>query len=194
MTIEQAFAEHRDVMAEAAKALPRVIARISETLCACVEGGHLILACGNGGSAADAEHLVAELVGRFREERPALRAVALTTGGPTITALANDYGYAHVFRRQIEALAGPKDVLVAISTSGNSENVIEAARTTRERGGRVVALSGSEGGRLAAEADIVLLAPSRTVARIQELHGFCIHAIVEALEARLQDTKRPRLP
>jgi phosphoheptose isomerase len=188
MTIDRAFAEHTQVMAEAARTLPATIERVANALHDCLDQGRSILACGNGGSAADAEHLVAELLGRFRDERPGLRAIALTASGATLTALANDYGYPRVFARQVEALGGPGDVLVAISTSGNSANVLEAAKTLRGRGGKVVALSGGDGGRLATEADVLLLAPSRTVARIQEVHGFCIHAIVEALEARLGRT------
>jgi D-sedoheptulose 7-phosphate isomerase len=185
MTIEQAFSEHARVMADASRALPAVISTVADTIHACLRHGNSILACGNGGSAADAEHFVAELVGRFRRAREALSAVALTASGPLVTALSNDYGYDRVFARQVEALARAGDVLLAISTSGNSANVIEAARAARARTCTVVALTGREGGRLAAEADIVVLAPSIVVSRIQEVHGFCIHAIVEALEARL---------
>ena len=185
MTIEQAFQEHERVMAKSAKSLPPVIAAVADKVLACLSGGHSIFACGNGGSAADAEHLVAELVGRYRDERPGLAAMALTASGPTLTALANDYGYERVFARQIEALAQQGDILFAISTSGNSSNVIEAARAMRKRQGVVIALTGSDGGRLVAEADVVVLAPSRVVARIQEVHGFCIHAMVEALESHL---------
>jgi histidinol-phosphate phosphatase family protein len=186
MIIDRAFAEHLRVMSQASAALGPTLACAANMLCECLQRGHAVLACGNGGSAADADHLVAELVGRFHAERPALRAIALSTSGATVTALANDYGYAHVFRRQIEALAGPGDVLVAISTSGNSENVVEAARALRAKGGTVIALSGATGGRLASEADCLVLAPSITVARIQEVHGFCVHAMVETLEERLR--------
>lgn len=184
-TIEHAFSEHARVMADASRALPPVISQAADLLHACLRRGNSILACGNGGSAADAEHFVAELVGRFRGERRALSAVALTAPGATLTALSNDYGYERVFARQVEGLARAGDVLLAISTSGNSANVIEAARAIRDRGGTIIALTGGAGGPLAAEADIVVRAPSTVVARIQEVHGFCIHAIVEALEARL---------
>jgi phosphoheptose isomerase len=185
MTIEQAFSEHARVMALASRALPPVISRVADTIHACLSGGHSILACGNGGSAADAEHFVAELVGRFRGERRGLSAVALTASGPTVTALSNDYGYDRVFARQVEALARAGDALLAISTSGNSANVIEAARAARARTCTVIALTGADGGHLAAHADIAILAPSTVVARVQEVHAFCIHAIVEALDARL---------
>jgi D-sedoheptulose 7-phosphate isomerase len=185
MTIVAALAEHARVFAEATRTLPPVLSAAADTMHTCVRRGNCILACGNGGSAADAEHLVAELVGRFRDERRALAAVALTASGATVTALANDYGYDRVFARQVEALARAGDILFAISTSGNSPNVIEAARAARARAATVIALTGGEGGRLAAEADIAIIVPATVVARIQEVHGFCIHAIVEALEARL---------
>jgi phosphoheptose isomerase len=185
VTIGEAFAEHARVMADAARTLPPVLSSVADMMQACLRRGSCILACGNGGSAADAEHLVAELVGRFRNERRALSAIALTASGPTVTALSNDYGYDRVFARQVEALLRPGDVLFAISTSGNSTNVIEAARAARARAGTIIALTGDGGGRLAAEADFTVLAPSTAVARIQEVHGFCIHAIVEALETGL---------
>jgi phosphoheptose isomerase len=185
VTIERAFQEHERVMADAAQTLPPVIAAAAARVLRCLFAGHSILACGNGGSAADAEHLVAELVGRYRDERAGLPAIALTGNGPTVTALANDYGYEYVFARQVEALAREGDLLFAISTSGNSPNVIEAARAMRKRHGAVIALTGADGGRLVAEADVAVMAPSRVVARIQEVHAFCIHAIVEALESHL---------
>lgn len=172
-------------MANAARTLPPVIAAVAEKVLACLSGGHSIFACGNGGSAADAEHLVAELLGRYHDERAGLAAMALTASGPTVTALANDYGFERVFARQIEALAREGDILFAISTSGNSANVIEAARAMRGCQGAVIVLTGGDGGRLVAEADVAVIAPSRAVGRIQEVHGFCIHAIVEALESHL---------
>jgi len=143
------------------------------------------MACGNGGSAADAQHLVAELVGRFRDERRALAAVTLMADAATLTALANDYGYEQVFARQIEALAAPGDVLFAISTSGNSANVVRAAAAARARGCAVVGFTGASGGKLAEHADFLVRAPSAVVARIQEVHALCIHAIADALDARI---------
>jgi D-sedoheptulose 7-phosphate isomerase len=191
MTIDAAFTEHARVLAEAARDLPGTLSHVADTMHACFTRGNTLLACGNGGSAADAEHLVGELVGRFRGERKALSAVALTGSGATVTALANDYGYDRVFARQVEALARAGDVLFAFSTSGNSPNVVEAARAARARGCTVVAFTGAAGGRLRAEADIVVAAPSAVVARIQEVHGFCIHAIVEALDHRLRTDAAP---
>jgi phosphoheptose isomerase len=185
--IDEVFAEHARVTARAAQELPPVLERIATATYAGLRGGGKILACGNGGSAADAQHLVAELVGRFREERRALPAIALTADAATLTALGNDYGYERVFARQIEALARPGDVLFAISTSGNSANVVLAARTARELRCTVVALTGARGGELAGHADLLLQAPSSVVARIQEVHTLCIHVIVESLDALIHE-------
>jgi D-sedoheptulose 7-phosphate isomerase len=176
------FGEHGAVVREAAVTLPPVLAQLSKMLQECIASGKKVLACGNGGSAATAQHFVAELVGRFRLERRALAAVALTADPIILTALANDYGYARVFARQIEALGACDDVLMAFSTSGNSPNVVEAAQTARQMGCKVIAFTGDHGGSLASHADVILRAPSRDVARIQEVHDICIHALAEALE------------
>jgi len=191
MSIQQVFAEHSRVAAQAAEQLPAVLERALRAFDACLAGGHKILACGNGGSAADAQHLVAELVGRFRNERRALPAIALSADTAILTALANDYGYERVFARQVEALARRGDLLVALSTSGNSRNVIEAAQSARALGCTVVALTGASGGQLAAHADVLVSAPSAVVARIQEMHTLCIHAIAEGLDALLSERTTP---
>jgi len=186
MSIHEIFAEHAAVAARAAQELPPLLERIVSAVHDCLRGGGKILACGNGGSAADAQHLVAELVGRFGEERRALAAIALTGDAATLTALGNDYGYERVFARQLEALARAGDLLFAISTSGNSANVVRAAQTAHGLGCTVVALTGAAGGQLAAHADLLLQAPSQVVARIQEIHALCIHAVVATLDARLR--------
>jgi len=186
MSIHEIFAEHAAVAARAAQELPPLLERIVSAVHDCLRGGGKILACGNGGSAADAQHLVAELVGRFGEERRALAAIALTGDAATLTALGNDYGYERVFARQLEALARAGDLLFAISTSGNSANVVRAAQTAHGLGCTVVALTGAADGQLAAHADLLLQAPSQVVARIQEIHALCIHAIVATLDARLR--------
>ena len=134
MTIHEVFADHSAVTARAALELPPVLERTVTAVHECLRAGGKILACGNGGSAADAQHLAAELVGRFREERQALPAIALTADTALLTALGNDYGYERVFARQVEALAQPRDVLLAFSTSGNSPNVVQAAQTARRLG------------------------------------------------------------
>jgi D-sedoheptulose 7-phosphate isomerase len=186
MTIPKVFEEHATVVARAAQELPPILARVVTALDDCLRGGHKVLACGNGGSAADSQHLVAELVGRFVVERRALPAIALTADTAILTAVGNDYGYERVFARQVEALAQRGDLLFAISTSGNSPNVVQAAQTARALGCTIVALTGERGGNLAAHADLLIRAPSTVVARIQEVHTLCIHAIAASLDSLLQ--------
>jgi D-sedoheptulose 7-phosphate isomerase len=186
MTINAAFEDHERVLRLAATQLPSTLEGIADELFRCFMRGNKLLVCGNGGSASDSEHLVAELVGRYREERRALPALALSAGGTaTLTAVSNDYGYETVFARQVEALARPGDMLIAISTSGNSPNVLNAVTAARARGCRVVAFTGETGGKVAAIADLLVAAPSRVTARIQEVHGLCIHIICEALDVKL---------
>jgi D-sedoheptulose 7-phosphate isomerase len=183
--IRGTFEEHREVAAAAAHELPQTLERFVAVAVRCLEDGGKILVCGNGGSAADAQHLAAELVCRFRFTRRALAAVALTTDTSALTAIANDLGYEQVFARQVEALARAGDLLVAISTSGSSANVVAAARAARAVGCSVVAMTGRGGGRLAEAADLVVAAPSSVVARIQEVHGICVHVVAQALEDAL---------
>jgi D-sedoheptulose 7-phosphate isomerase len=186
MSFETVFAEHAAVAARAAQQLPAPLERSAALLLECLRREGRILACGNGGSAAQAQHLAAELIGRFQGERRALPAISLTADTATLTSLANDYGYEHVFVRQVEGLARPGDALVAISTSGNSANVVRAAAAARRLGCSVIALTGERGGQLAEHADVLLAAPSTSVARIQEVHALCIHALVAALESALR--------
>ena len=186
MTIHEVFADHSAVTARAALELPPVLERAVAAMHGCLRAGGKILACGNGGSAADAQHLAAELVGRFREERQALAAIALTADTALLTALGNDYGYQRVFARQVEALAQRGDVLLAFSNSGNSANVVEAAHTARRLGCTVIGFTGAGGGELARHADVLLKAPSSTVARIQEIHTLCIHVLCESLDALIR--------
>lgn len=182
MNVEQIFAEHAEAMRASQAVLPSVLDDAILALQACLVRGNKVLACGNGGSAASAQHFVAELVCRFRIDRRALPAVALAADIATLTAIGNDYGYDQLFARQVEALATPGDILVALSTSGNSANVVAAAKTARAAACKVIALTGADGGALAAHADITIRAPSKVVARIQEVHDVCIHALAEALE------------
>lgn len=182
---QRAFFEHRATVERAAISLPVELETASQILRAALDSGNKILACGNGGSAATAQHFVAELVGRFQRERRGLAAVSLTTDTSILSAIANDYGYARVFARQVEALARPGDVLLAISTSGNSANVVDAAIAARKGGCKVVAMTGERGGALVEHANAVLYAPSTCVARIQEIHDICIHVMAEALEDSL---------
>jgi len=149
------------------------------------ESGNKVLLCGNGGSAADAQHIAGELVGQFMIKRQALPAIALTTNTSIITAVANDYGYDEVFSRQIEALANEGDVVVGISTSGNSPNIIKAMKTARMKGATTIGLTGGTGGKLAREADLVLTVPSESTPRIQEAHITIGHIVCELVEKEL---------
>jgi D-sedoheptulose 7-phosphate isomerase len=191
VTIAAAFAEHAAVLEAASRTLVPALERAAAAMSACLARRGTVFACGNGGSASDAQHLVGELVGRFRAERRALAAVALGTDPATLTAVGNDYGFERVFARQLEALARPGDLLVAISTSGNSPNVLAAVAAARAREVTVIALTGAGGGLLAPLADHWLEAPSSVVARIQEVHGLCVHALCEAIDAAVAREGRP---
>ncbi len=193
MSIAKVFEEHAKVTARAAEELPETLERVVQAVHACLRGGHKIFACGNGGSAADAQHLVAELIGRFLHERHALPAIALTADAATLTAISNDYGYERVFARQLEGLATKGDLLFAISTSGNSPNVVQAAQTAHSLGCVVVAMTGERDSKLAAHADrgLLIRAPSAVTARIQEVHSLCIHAIADTLDTLLQQRAHP---
>lgn len=182
MTTLATFEEHAAVIRESAEQLERPLVAAIALIRQCLAQGHKVMACGNGGSAASAQHFVAELVCRFHRNRQALAGVALTADTATLTAIGNDYGYEKLFARQIEALGVAGDVLVAISTSGNSANVVAAALAAREAGCGVVVLTGADGGALAPLADVTLRVPSRVVARIQEVHDVCIHVLAEAFD------------
>ena len=161
------------------------IALACELLREAMADGHKVLLCGNGGSAADAQHIAAELVGRFVAERRALPAIALTTDTSALTAIANDYGYDVVFARQVEALGQPGDILIAISTSGRSKNVLAAAVAARARGMKVIGLAGGTGGELAGACDVAIVAPSSDTARIQECHIAIGHVLCESVDDRV---------
>ena len=150
-----------------------------------------ILSCGNGGSAADAQHFSSELLNRFEMERPGLPAMALTTDASTVTSISNDYSYDEIFSKQVRALGKPGDVLLGISTSGNSENVIRAIDAAHERGMKVVAFSGRDGGRMAdmfAEGDVEIRVPATRTARIQEVHLLVIHCLCDLIDTTLLGT------
>jgi D-sedoheptulose 7-phosphate isomerase len=190
MSVAATFAEHSALLEAACGTLAPAVERAAAALGECLAHGGTVFACGNGGSAADAQHLVAELVGRFRVERRPLPAVALAANTATMTALANDYAFEQVFARELAALARPGDLLVAISTSGRSANVLAAARVARARDVTVTALTGAGGGELATLAHHWLEVPSQVVARVQEIHGLCIHALCEVLDARFAQDPR----
>ena len=154
----------------------------------CLMNEGKILACGNGGSAADAQHFSAELLNRFEMERPALPAIALTTDSSTITSIANDYDYDQVFSKQVRALGRPDDLLLAISTSGNSRNIVEAIHAAHERQMGVVALTGRNGGVMAevlGQQDVHICVPHSRTARIQEVHILCLHCLCDAIDCLL---------
>lgn len=161
------------------------IAEAGELLVATFREGGRLLAIGNGGSAADAQHLCAELAGRFDRERPALPALALTANSSDVTAIGNDYGFERVFARLVEAHGRRGDALIAISTSGNSPNVVAGVEAARDRGLRVVGLLGKGGGLLAARVDVAISVPSDVTARVQECHTAVLHALCELVEGEL---------
>ena len=160
-------------------------AAAAEAMVTALRGGGRILACGNGGSAADAQHFAAELVGRFERERAAMAAIALTTDTSILTAIANDYDYSRVFARQVEALGRPGDVLLGISTSGGSASVVAAFEAAKAAGVTTVALTGRDGGRVGAAADIHVNVPAASTARVQEVHRTLLHAVCALIEREL---------
>jgi D-sedoheptulose 7-phosphate isomerase len=186
--IQQHFIDSADLKYQSAQVLAKPIEAAVQALLACVTSGGKVLACGNGGSASDAQHFAAEFVGRFERERPELAAVALTTDSSVLTAIANDYDFKVVFSRQVRALGQPGDVLLAISTSGNSANVIAAIEAAHAREMVVVGLSGHGGGRMAQvlrDTDVHICVPSDRTARIQEVHILALHCLCDAVDSQL---------
>lgn len=169
---------------------PAIIAA-GQRMTTALQAERKILACGNGGSAADAQHFSSEMLNRFEMERPGLPAIALTTDSSTLTSVANDYSYRDVFARQVRALGQPGDVLLAISTSGNSDNVVAAVGAARERGVHTVALTGRDGGVIAGQlddGDVEIRVPARVTARIQEVHLLVIHCLCDLIDHTLFGT------
>ena len=186
----QHFLDSIEVQQAAVKELPKAVAVAVLAMVDCLNSGGKIMACGNGGSAADAQHFAAELMGRFERERRELAAVALTTDTSILTAVGNDYSYDEVFSKQVRGLGKSGDILLAISTSGNSKNVIKAVEAAQAMGIKVIALSGNGGGSLnnALDAnDLLLAAPSPRTARIQETHLVLLHALCDGIDHVLLD-------
>lgn len=182
------FAASIETKTLAAEELPPYIQLAGQMMVNSLLGGGKILSCGNGGSAGDAQHFSSEMLNRFERERPSLPALALTTDSSTITSIANDYSYNEVFSKQIRALGNPGDVLLAISTSGNSANVIQAIKAAHEREMTVVALSGKDGGDMTAlltDKDVEIRVPAFVTARIQEVHLLVIHCLCDFIDCAL---------
>jgi D-sedoheptulose 7-phosphate isomerase len=182
------FTDSAQLKVQAAKVLPELLGNAAQRIVQSLMNEGKVLACGNGGSAADAQHFAAELVNRFEMERPPLAAIALTTDSSVLTSIANDYEYDQVFSKQVRAFGQPGDVLLAISTSGNSRSVIEAMMAAHERQMTVVGLTGRDGGMMAelfAENDIHICVPHASTARIQEVHILCLHCLCDAIDCLL---------
>ena len=187
------FEEGIELRTKMAQTMPERIARAGEALAHALKAGKKVLSCGNGGSAADSQHFAAELVGRFERERPGLAGIALTTDTSALTAIANDYDFDRVFSKQVEALGQPGDFLLAISTSGNSKNVIAAIRSAQARGMRVIALTGRDGGemgRMLRDDDFHLNVEHPRTMRVQEIHLLAVHCLCEVVDNVILGEKR----
>ncbi len=186
--IQQHFFDSADLKYAAAEILAKPIADAVGTLLGCITAGGKVLTCGNGGSAGDAQHFAAEFVGRFERERPGLAAISLTTDTSILTAVANDYDFNQVFSKQVQAIGAPGDVLLAISTSGNSANVLAAVAAAHAKEMAVIALTGRSGGKmreLLTETDVHICVPHERTARIQEVHLLVIHCLCDAVDLQL---------
>ena len=182
--IEQRFEEHLRIVQKVrnSKKLMKDIALATAMMKVALVSGHKIMFCGNGGSAADSQHWAAEIVGRFQKERKGMPAIALTVDTSILTAIANDYGYDRVFARQVEALGNAGDVLVAVSTSGNSANVLAAIEEAKAKGIKTIGMTAAGGGKMAEVCDVCLVIPDKVTARAQEVHGLIGHILCEIVE------------
>ena len=186
--IQQQFFDSADLKYAAAEILSRPIADAVSAVVGCITAGGKVLACGNGGSASDAQHFAAEFIGRFERERPGLAAIALTTDTSILTAIGNDYSFAEIFSKQVQALGQPGDVLIAITTSGNSANVLAAVEAAHAKEITVIALTGRSGGKmneLLTETDVHICVPHERTARIQEVHILALHCLCDAVDLQL---------
>ena len=186
--IQRQFFDSADLKYAAAEILSRPIADAASAVLGCITGGGKVLACGNGGSASDAQHFAAEFIGRFERERPGLAAIALTTDTSIITAIGNDYDFDVIYSKQVQALGAPGDVLLAITTSGNSANVLAAVEAAHAKEMTVVALTGRGGGKMnqhLSETDVHICVPHERTARIQEVHILALHCLCDAVDLQL---------
>ncbi len=186
--IQQQFFDSADLKYAAAEILSRPIADAVSAVVGSITAGGKVLACGNGGSASDAQHFAAEFIGRFERERPGLAAIALTTDSSILTAVGNDYSFTEIFSKQVQALGAPGDVLLAITTSGNSANVLAAVEAAHAKEMTVIALTGRGGGKmneLLTETDVHICVPHERTARIQEVHILALHCLCDAVDLQL---------
>ena len=186
--VQQKFEDSLATKLAALEELPVLITEASQIITSALMNGHKILSCGNGGSAGDAQHFSSEMLNRYEMERPSLPAIALTTDTPTITSIANDYSFDMIFSKQIHALGSEGDILLAISTSGNSNNVVRAIDAAHDRNMKVIALTGKSGGSMAeilSADDIEIRVPAESTARIQETHLLIIHCLCDLIDHQL---------
>jgi D-sedoheptulose 7-phosphate isomerase len=186
--IQQQFFDSADLKYAAAEVLAKPIADAVSAIVGCITAGGKVLACGNGGSASDAQHFAAEFVGRFERERPGLAAISLSTDTSILTAIGNDYAFEAIYSKQVQALGVPGDVLLAISTSGNSANVLAAVEAAHAKEMTVIALTGRQGGKMRgqlSETDVHICVPHERTARIQEVHILALHCICDAVDLQL---------
>ena len=186
--IQQQFFDSADLKYAAAEVLAKPIADAVSAIVGCITAGGKVMACGNGGSASDAQHFAAEFVGRFERERPGLAAIALSTDTSILTAIGNDYHFDAIYSKQVQALGAPGDVLLAITTSGNSANVLAAVEAAHAKEMTVIALTGRQGGKMNAllsETDVHICVPHERTARIQEVHILALHCICDAVDLQL---------
>lgn len=189
--IHNTFSENMQTHIAAAEILPQAISAASQALVSCLLEGHKILSCGNGGSAGDAQHFACEMLNRFERDRPGLPAFAITTDSTTLTAIGNDYNFNDVFAKQVRALGQTGDILLAISTSGNSKNVVHAIHAAQQMNMKVIALTGRNGGEIATvlqPTDIELRVPAERTCRIQEIHLLIIHCLCDLIDEQLFGT------
>ncbi len=175
--VKQGLLENEDLL--------KAVSSLGEEIVKCIRNGGKLVICGNGGSASDALHFAGEIVGRFQKERSAWPAIVLNADVTTMTAIANDYGYDEIFSRQAEAHVTSKDILIGISTSGNSKNVLEAVKVAKSKGAKTAALLGKDGGKIAPEVDYAIVVPCNVTARVQESHICLIHILCEIAEEEL---------
>jgi D-sedoheptulose 7-phosphate isomerase len=183
--ISDAIEIHKKLLAEFESSSPDILRKMASLIADAFESRNCLYICGNGGSAADAQHIAGEFVGRFRKERKALPAVALTTDTSVLTCIGNDYAFSDVFARQIEALVKPADILWAFSTSGNSPNVVDAVQLAKTKGAKILAFTGKTNSRLENIADVCLCVPSPTASGAQEIHQLAYHIICDIVEQKI---------